>query len=68
MTLSAAMKLVHASIITIEINAQKIIPSEKNGKNSCIGDLKIIPNTIPIVAIITPILMVSQNGPKADLL
>ena len=61
-------KTVVASVITELITPQIISPIERKGRNSFIGALKILPNITPIHAIVTPIEIVIQKGPKLDLL
>lgn len=65
---SALGNTVVASVRTELIKLQRIKPADKKGKNSCIGALKIFPKIMPIHAIVTPIEIVIQNGPKLDLL
>lgn len=63
---SAAANTVVASVIVEEMNPQMIKPAERNGKNSDIGDLNKDPKIIPIQAIITPVEIVIQKGPKEE--
>lgn len=65
---SALGNTVVASVRTELINPQRIKPAERKGKNSWIGALKIFPKIMPIHAIVTPIEIVIQKGPKLDLL
>lgn len=65
---SAFGKTVVASERTELIKPQRINPADRKGKNSRIGALKIFPKIMPIHAIVTPIEIVIQNGPKLDLL
>lgn len=55
-----------ASVIVEEIRPQVIKPAAKNGKKSDIGDLKREPKIIPMQAIITPVDIVIQKGPKVE--
>lgn len=55
-----------ASVIVEEMNPQIIKPAAKNGRKSDIGDLKREPKIMPIHAIITPVEIVIQNGPKVE--
>ena len=63
-----AVKELHPSVTVVVINVQSIIPMARNGRSSPIGVLNILPNTSPMLPIIIPMLMVSQNGPIFDLL
>ena len=63
---SAAANTVVASVTVEEMNPQIIKPAERNGKNSDIGDLNKDPKIIPIQAIITPVEIVIQKGPKEE--
>lgn len=45
------------------IKSQIIKPTDKKGKNSFIGEPKILPKTSPMQDIVTLILIVIQNGP-----
>ena len=65
---SAPIKTVVASITVEEINPQMIRPADRKGRNSCMGDLKIVPKITPIQAIITPVEIVIHHGPSIDLL
>ena len=65
---SAFGNTVVASVRTELIKPQRIKPADRKGKNSRIGALKIFPKIMPIHAIVTPIEIVIQNGPKLDLL
>ena len=65
---SAFGKTVVASVRIELIKLQRIRPADKKGKNSRIGALKRFPKIMPIQAIVTPIEMVIQKGPKLDLL
>ena len=67
MIASAPIKTPVASITVEEINPQMIKPAERKGRNSCIGDLKIVPKITPIHAIITPVEIVIHHGPSIDL-
>jgi hypothetical protein len=66
MIFSAPIKPEQPSVRTEEMKPHRINPIDRNGKKSVIGVLKIPPNTKPIVPIITPILMVNQNGPNEE--
>lgn len=61
-------KTVVASVITELMKPHKINPTERNGRNSFAGALKIFPKIIPMQAIDTPIETVIQKGPRLDLL
>lgn len=63
---SALGKTVVASVSTELINPQRIKPAERKGRNSFIGDLKMLPKIIPIQAIVTPIEIVIQKGPRLE--
>lgn len=63
---SAATKTVVASVIVVEIRPQIIKPAARKGKNSDIGDLNNDPKIIPMQAIITPVDIVIQKGPKVE--
>ncbi len=63
---SAAINPRQPSVIIAEIKDQRIMPMDRKGKNSLSEELKICPKTTPIVPIIIPMLMVSQNGPRAE--
>lgn len=63
---SADGKTVVASVSIELINPHKIRPTDRNGKNSSIGALKILPKIMPIHAIETPIDIVIQKGPKLE--
>ena len=65
---SAFGNTVVASVRTELTKPQRIRPTDKKGRNSRIGALKIFPKIMPIHAIVTPIEIVIQNGPKLDLL
>ena len=65
---SALGNTVVASVRTQLMKLHKIKPADKKGKNSRIGALKIFPKIMPIHAIVTPIEMVIQKGPKLDLM
>ncbi len=50
------------------MNPHKINPADKKGKKSYKGVfLKIVPKILPRQAIITPVEIVIQKGPKVDL-
>lgn len=59
-------KTVVASVIIAEINPHKIKPIVKKGRNSFMGDLNKVPKMMPIQAIVTPIDIVIQKGPKEE--
>ena len=61
-------KTVVASVKVDEMNPHKINPADKKGKKSYKGVLKIVPKILPRQAIITPVEIVIQKGPKVDLL
>ena len=63
---SAFGNTVVASVRTELIKPQRINPAERKGRNSFMGDLKIFPKIIPIQAIVTPIEMVIQKGPRLE--
>ena len=65
---SAEGNTVVASVNTVLINPHKIRPAERNGRKSPSGLLKMVPKIVPMHAIVTPIEMVIQNGPRLDLL
>lgn len=64
--LSASINPLQPSLMTLVMKVHKIMPAARNGKYSSIGVLNSWPNTKPILAINTPILIVSQNGPMAE--
>ena len=55
-----------ASLITLEMSPQRIKPQDKNGRNSSIGVLNKLPKIKPIHAMVTPIEIVIQKGPRLD--
>lgn len=63
---SAEGKTVVASVNVEEIKPHKIRPMVKKGRNSCIGDLNKLPKMMPMHAIVTPIEIVIQNGPRDE--
>jgi hypothetical protein len=52
----------------LEIKVQNIKPAVRKGRKSSVGDLNKPPKIRPIQAIITPVEIVIQKGPRDDLL
>lgn len=67
-TASAAVNTVVDSDMVEDIRPHKIRPAERKGKNSWNGVSNRFPKIIPKQAIMTPVEMVIQKGPKDDLL
>lgn len=65
---SAFGNTVVASVRTELTKPQRIRPTDKKGRNSRIGALKIFPKIMPMHAIVTPMDIVIQKGPRFDLL
>ncbi len=55
------------SLIIPEMRPKMICPQDRKERNSAIGALKSFPNINPIQAIVTPIEIEIQKGPRLDL-
>ena len=65
---SAEINALQLSPITPEMKPHKIIPKVNEGKKISIGAPIIEPKIMPMDAIMTPMLIVTQKGPIVDLL
>ena len=63
---SATVNPMQASFSIVEMNVHTINPSARKGKNSFMEVPKRLPKIIPNALINTPMLMVSQKGPRDD--
>ena len=63
---SAATKTEVESVMVDEIRLQIMRPAARKGRKSDFGALKSEPKITPIQAIIIPVEIVIQNGPKEE--